>query len=80
MSDTQTLSGWELSPENALRRDHVRKPERRSAHYLERYAMLICVAAYALSEGGAKAYKRSFSSWMHKHWQLVRIMHGLTLD
>lgn len=36
-SHVATLAGWILTADGPLRRDHVRKPERRSDHYLERY-------------------------------------------
>lgn len=36
-SHVVALSGWTLAEDQTLRRDHVRKPDKRSAHYLERY-------------------------------------------
>ena len=51
----------------------------RGLHYLERYCMLVCFAAYALGEAGG-GYKRPFSNWLHHRWQLTRVMAGLTLD
>lgn len=51
----------------------------RGTHYLERYSMLVCFAAYALKEGPG-GYACTFTTWMHRYWQLTRIISSLTLD
>ena len=52
---------------------------RRGHNYLERYAMLVVFTAYCLkeAEGG---FQQPFSTWLHKRWQITRVISSLTLD
>jgi len=51
----------------------------RGQKYLERYAVLICFAAYTLV-AAPSGFTRSFSAWMHQHWQLKRVIDSLSLE
>ena len=51
----------------------------RGAHYLERYAFLICFSAYTMAEA-PRGYRQSFTAWLRKNWQLTRVIRSLTLE
>ncbi|KAL1521420.1 hypothetical protein AB1Y20_021084 [Prymnesium parvum] len=51
----------------------------RALKYLERYAVVLLFAAYALLAAG-DGFEVTFSEWTHRHWQFKRALRDLTVE